>query len=181
MWCMYMLQAPGLLLIFYLSYSWHNNYMYNMHVVASIMCPYTLYLSLHVHVDRKNCENIHGKPTDMAYNAASFVWCPEIGAKVSLTLFLVIPHFELCCKISVCMYQSWFSLWGVVWVWLWPHLYLVILSIYMCMNCLRGILYNMYVCMCMYIYHVVSFPPISPCRLCFVSTASARNSPLRRG
>ena len=37
-------------------------------------------------LDRKNCENIHGKPVDLAYNAASFVWCPEMGAKVLVWL-----------------------------------------------------------------------------------------------
>ena len=34
-------------------------------------------------VDRKNCENVIGKPEDQAYNAASFIWTPELGAKVS--------------------------------------------------------------------------------------------------
>ena len=33
-------------------------------------------------VDRKNCENVEGKPDDIGYNAASFVWCPDIGTKV---------------------------------------------------------------------------------------------------
>lgn len=32
--------------------------------------------------DRKNCENVLGKLEDLAYNAASFVWTPEVGAKV---------------------------------------------------------------------------------------------------
>ena len=34
------------------------------------------------HPDRKNCENVLGKLEDLAYNAASFVWTPEVGAKV---------------------------------------------------------------------------------------------------
>jgi hypothetical protein len=35
-----------------------------------------------VNLDRKNCENVLGKLEDLAYNAASFVWTPEVGAKV---------------------------------------------------------------------------------------------------
>ena len=47
--------------------------------------------------DRKNCENVHGKPLDLAYNAASFVWCPEMGAKVRVVVTMCI----LWCQSSV--------------------------------------------------------------------------------
>lgn len=36
-----------------------------------------------IYTDRKNCEGTSDKPVDMAYNATSFVWNPEMGAKVS--------------------------------------------------------------------------------------------------
>lgn len=41
-------------------------------------------MTLHVksNPDRKNCENVLGKLEDLSYNAASFVWTPEVGAKV---------------------------------------------------------------------------------------------------
>ena len=51
-------------------------------------------------LDRKNCENIHGKPSDLAYNAASFVWCPEIGAKVAVAqnfIFVGVFVFDILC------------------------------------------------------------------------------------
>ena len=32
--------------------------------------------------DRKSCENIQGKPVDLAYNVTSYVWRPELGSKV---------------------------------------------------------------------------------------------------
>ena len=54
--------------------------------------------------DRKNCENVQGKPEDLAYNAASFIWCPEMGAKVSE------GTCRLCCTLIMlydchsCMY-----------------------------------------------------------------------------
>ena len=34
--------------------------------------------------DRKACENIQGKPVDLAYNVTSFVWRPELGSKVKM-------------------------------------------------------------------------------------------------
>ena len=40
-------------------------------------------------VDRKNCEGLSSeKPFDLAYNAASFLWNPEKGAKVHTTGWL---------------------------------------------------------------------------------------------
>ena len=36
--------------------------------------------------DRKSCENLQGKPDDIAYNATSFTWCPEQVVKVSSSL-----------------------------------------------------------------------------------------------
>lgn len=45
--------------------------------------------------DRKNCESILGKLEDLAYNAASFVWCPEVGAKVRLGVSSMRAHDEL--------------------------------------------------------------------------------------
>ena len=33
-------------------------------------------------LDRKNCENVSDKPEDLTPNMTSFVWTPELGAKV---------------------------------------------------------------------------------------------------
>ena len=35
--------------------------------------------------DYKNCEDICGKPLSIAHNATAFIWCPRIGARVSVT------------------------------------------------------------------------------------------------
>ena len=34
-------------------------------------------------LDRKNCEGLMEKPLDLGYNAASFMWDPRLGARVS--------------------------------------------------------------------------------------------------
>lgn len=45
-------------------------------------------------IDRKNCENIQGKPEDVAYNATSFVWCPKVGAKLVLRINCLSTEFS---------------------------------------------------------------------------------------
>ena len=91
-------------------------------VCAIYVCaPWLLVL-----LDRKNCENIHGKPVDLAYNAASFVWCPEMGAKVWVTKesseylavtgihsfsWYMIPtacvHVITATDVQVCLFHAW--------------------------------------------------------------------------
>ena len=39
---------------------------------------------MYVTPDRKACENIQGKPVDLAYNVASFIWRPKLGSKVNI-------------------------------------------------------------------------------------------------
>lgn len=50
-------------------------------VLSAYICALKLSLTVII-IDRKNCENIHEKVQDLAYNAASFIWSPEMGAKV---------------------------------------------------------------------------------------------------
>ena len=52
-----------------------------LHKDASL-CEVCLLCFFLLSSDRKACENIQGKPIDLAYNAASYVWRPEIGSKV---------------------------------------------------------------------------------------------------
>ena len=54
-----------------------------VHVTRRVhpVCSLVIYLSHFA--DRKSCENLQGKPDDIAYNATSFTWCPEQVVKVS--------------------------------------------------------------------------------------------------
>jgi transcription factor CP2-like protein len=45
-------------------------------------------------IDRKNCEGLAEKPTDLGYNAASFYWEPRIGARVVLRINCLSTEFS---------------------------------------------------------------------------------------
>lgn len=45
-------------------------------------------------IDRKACENIQGKPVDMAYNATSFIWRPKLGSKLVLRINCLSTEFS---------------------------------------------------------------------------------------
>lgn len=45
-------------------------------------------------IDRKNCENVLGKLDDLAYNAASFMWTPEVGVKIVLRINCLSTEFS---------------------------------------------------------------------------------------
>lgn len=60
--------------------------------------------------DRKNCENTHGKLEDLAYNAVSFTWCPETGAKVqSVRVMQCIVHLCMTSIFWITEYLLYFS------------------------------------------------------------------------
>ncbi|CAI8037945.1 Grainyhead-like protein 1 homolog [Geodia barretti] len=45
-------------------------------------------------IDRKACENIQGKPVDLAYNVASFIWRPKLGSKLVLRINCLSTEFS---------------------------------------------------------------------------------------
>jgi transcription factor CP2-like protein len=45
-------------------------------------------------IDRKSCENIQGKPVDLAYNVTSYVWRPELGSKLVLRINCLSTEFS---------------------------------------------------------------------------------------
>ncbi len=59
------------------------------HGINSFLLSLPHYI-IYIIIDRKNCEGLLEKPIDLAYNAASFVWNPEKGAKVRLINLFII-------------------------------------------------------------------------------------------
>ena len=75
------------------------------------------YVNIHVYIisDRKNCEGLTEKPLDLSYNGSSFIWNPEIGAKVCLSLSISLylslslslcPYVSICLSICLSVYMS---------------------------------------------------------------------------
>ena len=65
--------------------------MYITILIVALMClSFSLSVYLYFFIvcfclflDRKNCEGLMEKPLDLGYNAASFMWDPRLGARVS--------------------------------------------------------------------------------------------------